>query len=118
VDRSRVTAILRAVRAIPRGTVSTYGDVARAAGLPGRARLVGRVLREAPGSAAVPWHRVVAAGGRLAVAAYAPHVAVTQRMRLEREGVRFTRGGRVRLNAAASRGAAGRKPRTRVRRLG
>ena len=96
-----MNAILRAVRAIPRGSVATYGEVARAAGLPGRARLVGRVLREAPGSSAVPWHRVVAAGGRLAVAAYAPHAALTQRMRLEREGVRFTRGGRVRLDRGA-----------------
>jgi methylated-DNA-protein-cysteine methyltransferase-like protein len=92
---SHAAAILAAVRRIPRGRVATYGDVAAAAGLPGRARLVGRVLRETTG--VVPWHRVVGAGGRLAVGAYAPHAALTQRMRLEREGVRFTRGGRVDL---------------------
>ena len=99
----RVAAILSAVRKIPAGRVATYGDVARAAGLPGRARLVGRVLRESPSSDSLPWHRVVAAGGRLAVGAYAPHAALTQRMRLEREGVRFTRGGRVAMAAQRAR---------------
>jgi len=97
--RERVAAVLRAVRRIPRGRVATYGDVAREAGLPGRARLVGRVLRDAPASASLPWHRVVGAGGRLSVCAFAPHAALTQRLRLEREGVRFTRGGLVDLRA-------------------
>jgi methylated-DNA-protein-cysteine methyltransferase-like protein len=97
--RRRAAAVLSAVRAIPRGRVATYGDVATAAGLPGRARLVGRVLREAPEAMAaiVPWHRVVGAGGVLSVARFAAHTALTQRMRLEREGVRFTRSGRVDL---------------------
>jgi methylated-DNA-protein-cysteine methyltransferase-like protein len=53
------------VGAIPRGQVSTYGSVARAAGLPGRARLAGRALRLAPRTAHLPWHRVVGAGGRI-----------------------------------------------------
>src|ERR1700726_1318721 len=53
------------VGAIPRGQVSTYGSVARAAGLPGRARLAGRALRLGPRTAPLPWHRVVGAGGRI-----------------------------------------------------
>jgi methylated-DNA-protein-cysteine methyltransferase-like protein len=101
--QERVAAVLRVVRRIPRGRVATYGDVARAAGLPGRARFVGLVLRESPASSGLPWHRVVGAGGRLAVAAYAPHAALTQRLRLEREGVRFTRGGAVDLRAQRAR---------------
>lgn len=97
--RQRAAAVLSTVRRIPAGRVATYGDVAAAAGLPGRARLVGRVLREAPeaGFGGVPWHRVVGAGGVLAVGRFAPHAAVTQRLRLEREGVRFRRSGRVDL---------------------
>jgi methylated-DNA-protein-cysteine methyltransferase-like protein len=101
--QQRVAAVLHAVRRIPRGTVATYGDIATAAGLPGRARLVGRVLRESPPSSGLPWHRVVGAGGRLPVGALAPHAALTQRMRLEREGVAFTRGGRVRLEGQRAR---------------
>ncbi|TLZ25150.1 MAG: cysteine methyltransferase [Gammaproteobacteria bacterium] len=54
------------VCAIPRGQVSTYGAVARAAGLPGRARQTGYALRVAPPSLKLPWHRVVGAGGRIA----------------------------------------------------
>lgn len=85
------------IRRIPKGRVATYGDVAERAGLPGRARLVGTVLRNSPEGSLLPWHRVVGAGGVLSVERYAPHAARTQRMRLEREGVRFTRGGRVDL---------------------
>ena len=85
------------IRRIPVGKVATYGDVAARAGLPGRARLVGRVLGISPGNASLPWQRVVGAGGVLSVGRYAPEAGRTQRMRLEREGVRFTRGGRVDL---------------------
>ncbi|MBZ0274227.1 MGMT family protein [bacterium] len=57
--------ILRAVREIPPGLVATYGDIARRAGLPRGARMVGRVLARLPRDTDVPWHRVVLAGGRL-----------------------------------------------------
>lgn len=53
------------VAMIPRGKVSTYGAVARAAGLPGRARLTGLALKIAPEEMHLPWHRVVGAGGRI-----------------------------------------------------
>src|SRR5258708_24456680 len=49
---------------IPRGQVSTYGAIAKAAGFPGAARQVVWALRSARG---LPWHRVVAAGGRIAL---------------------------------------------------
>lgn len=62
----RRAAIIAVVRAIPAGRVASYGWVAAEAGLPGRARLVGRVLGELPAGSGVPWHRVMRAGGRLA----------------------------------------------------
>lgn len=63
--RSDADRILAAVRAIPRGQVAGYGEVAARAGLPGRARLAARVLSSNtdPG---LPWHRVVRADGRIA----------------------------------------------------
>lgn len=61
-----ILAILATVAAIPRGRLSSYGVVAAAAGLPGRARLVGRVLAQA--EAAPGWHRVLNAQGRCAFA--------------------------------------------------
>src|SRR6266852_4709639 len=75
---------------IPRGKVSTYGAVAKAAGFPGAARQVVRALRHSYG---LPWHRVVAAGGRIALPGEA---GMEQRFRLEAEGVRFSRR-RVRM---------------------
>ena len=75
---------------IPRGKVSTYGAVAQAAGFPGAARQVVWALRQSHG---LPWHRVVAAGGRIALPGEA---GMEQRFRLEGEGVRFS-GRRVRM---------------------
>lgn len=56
--------VLLIVSRIPPGRVATYGDVARLAGKPRAARAVGNIMRSAdrPG---LPYHRVVAAGGRL-----------------------------------------------------
>lgn len=56
--------VLAVVRAIPPGRVSTYGDVAAAAGRPRAVRAVGNIMRTCR-DATVPCHRVVAAGGRL-----------------------------------------------------
>jgi methylated-DNA-protein-cysteine methyltransferase-like protein len=64
-DNPAIQEIWHVVGTIPRGQVSTYGAVARAAGLPGRARLAGRALRLVPKTMHLPWHRVVGAGGRI-----------------------------------------------------
>jgi methylated-DNA-protein-cysteine methyltransferase-like protein len=84
-------AIWHVVRAIPRGQVSSYGSVAKRAGLPGRARLVGRALKVAPNDLDLPWHRVVAAGGRIAFPKTS-RLFAEQRRRLRAEGVQLTRG--------------------------
>lgn len=57
-------AVFEAVRRIPRGRVTTYGDIAHLAGYPGAARAVGRALATAT-VAGLPYHRVVGAGGAL-----------------------------------------------------
>jgi len=84
--------IERAIRMIPRGTVSTYGAVARGAGFPGAARQVATVLRRSFG---LPWQRVLGSGGQIKLTGDS---AVDQRLRLEAEGVRF-RGRRVDFKA-------------------
>lgn len=58
--------ILAAIRAIPRGSVAGYGEVAARAGLPGRARLVARVLA-GNDDPQLPWHRVLRSDGRIAM---------------------------------------------------
>jgi methylated-DNA-protein-cysteine methyltransferase-like protein len=83
------------IAAIPRGRVASYGEVAARAGLPRRARLVGRVLREAGDAAKLPWHRVLRADGRFAFAPGSRGFR-EQRARLLDEGV-SVRAGRVDL---------------------
>lgn len=59
------SAILRAIGSIPEGSVASYGELAARAGLPGRARLVGRILHDMS-DAKLPWHRVLRSDGRIA----------------------------------------------------
>ncbi len=83
--------IAAAIARVPRGRVSTYGTLAAVAGLPGRARLVGTVLRHQPDSSRLPWFRVINAAGRSSFPEGSePHKL--QRARLEAEGVLFVRG--------------------------
>lgn len=94
---TQLLRVERAIRAIPRGKVSTYGGVARAAGLPGAARMVARVLRRSFG---LPWQRVLGAGGAIKLTGDS---AIEQRLRLEAEGVRF-RGRKVDMRAHEFKG--------------
>lgn len=72
------------VKKIPRGRVMTYGQLAKAARLPGGARAAGRAMAACPSGEAIPWHRVVGAGGRLLLRE--PNVGL-QRKLLELDGV-------------------------------
>ncbi len=83
------------IRRIPRGRVATYGQVAALAGLPNHARHVGFALHALPEGTRFPWHRVLNARGGISLRSEAG--ALTQRLRLLREGVRFGARGRVRL---------------------
>jgi methylated-DNA-protein-cysteine methyltransferase related protein len=98
-------AIVAVIEQVPRGKVTTYGAVAERAGWPRRARLVGRVLAMLPKGSAVPWHRVVAAGGRIAFPEGAPSRERQVRL-LRREGV-DARGGRVDLKRHGWQSPAG-----------
>ena len=98
--QQRAAAIRAVVRAIKRGSFASYGEVARRAGYPGRARLVGQVLRESGDQARLPWHRVTGSGGRIAFAAGSAD-AREQLARLTREGVK-TRGNRALIERAAA----------------
>ena len=81
------------VDSIPRGRVASYGQVAREAGLPRNARLVGRVLSELPSASSLAWYRVVNSAGGISVR---PGAAL-QRRRLVREGILFAKSGRIDL---------------------
>lgn len=91
----RLQEIRSVVAALAPGEVVTYGTVASRAGLPGRARLVGTALRTVGAGSALPWHRVVGAGGRI-VFAPGSREAEEQAKRLRHEGLEVV-GRHVRL---------------------
>lgn len=87
----RFKSIWDVVAGIPPGCVLNYGEVARLAGLPGRARMVGKALGFAPKKLELPWHRVVNAKGEISFPADSRSYR-RQRALLEEEGVVFENG--------------------------
>ena len=88
----RIKAVLRS---IPKGSVSSYGAVAAAAGLPNGARQVVRVLHTSAESEGLPWHRVLRKDGSIALPEGGGFEL--QKALLESEGVRVGKGGKVDL---------------------
>ena len=89
LDSERLLTVLAQV---PRGRVVAFGDLARMAGYPGRARWVGQVLSKLPSTTTLPWHRVVNAQGNLTC----PQAGLASE-RLTKEGVTVRRN-RVPMN--------------------
>jgi methylated-DNA-protein-cysteine methyltransferase-like protein len=79
--------VYKVVKKIPRGRVTTYGEIARASHVRGAARAAGHAMAACPNRRGIPWHRVVGAGGRLLISE--PHASL-QRKLLETEGVTMT----------------------------
>jgi methylated-DNA-protein-cysteine methyltransferase related protein len=100
---ARVYAV---VRRVPSGRLATYGQIARIAGLGDHARMVGYALAALPSGTTVPWHRVINAQGT--VSRRRSGDTLSQRMCLEREGVRFDARGRTSLTKFGWRPRAGR----------
>eukprot|EP01053_Blabericola_migrator_P000158 Blabericola_migrator_1__157@NODE_1041_length_5625_cov_143_923893_g717_i0_p5_GENE_NODE_1041_length_5625_cov_143_923893_g717_i0NODE_1041_length_5625_cov_143_923893_g717_i0_p5_ORF_typecomplete_len146_score14_15DNA_binding_1/PF01035_20/1_7e24_NODE_1041_length_5625_cov_143_923893_g717_i042124649 len=76
--------VCRLVQAVPRGSVISYGEVARLAGHRQCARQVGNVLKSLPSNTPLPWHRVVNRHGKISLPAESGEL---QRQRLVAEGV-------------------------------
>jgi methylated-DNA-protein-cysteine methyltransferase related protein len=87
--------IYRVIKRIPHGKVASYGQIARLAGMPNQARLVGYALHALRDSRdlGVPWHRVINAQGQVSLSD--PDDQDLQRGLLAQEGVLFSSNGRV-----------------------
>ena len=90
------TRVWSIVSLIPAGHVATYGQIAELAGWARGARRVGGAMRRAPSDLHLPWHRVVAAGGRIALPP-GSRSRREQEKRLAGEGVRIE-DGRLDMN--------------------
>jgi len=106
--RHKRALVVRAIRSLPPGKVSSYGAIARAAGWAGAARQVVRILRQVPG---LPWHRVLGAGGAIKLTGES---GAEQRFRLKMEGVVF-RGTRVDMKHHEFRFPPPAKPKAKAR---
>lgn len=85
------------IKAVPRGCVASYGQIAALAGDSRQARQVARILHASPESEGLPWHRVLSARGVISLPA--ARGGREQARRLRAEGVRVRPGGRVDLEA-------------------
>ena len=92
-----VEKICAVIRRIPSGWVATYGQVAAMAGMPRRARLVGRVLQHLDSTTKIPWHRVVNAKGEVSFSLSRNGGDILQRRLLEKEGIKFDARNRLDL---------------------
>jgi methylated-DNA-protein-cysteine methyltransferase-like protein len=113
-QKGRWDRIYAVVRRIPEGKVATYGQVAELAGLGGHARQVGYALHALRSGMGVPWHRVVNARGEISLGRLGG-ADVTQRLRLEREGVKFNARGRIDLKVFRWTPGSGKRPAVRNR---
>ena len=87
-------SVLRAIRSIPRGRVSSYGRIAELAGLPRRARFVAQVLGQREAGDDLPWFRVIGSDGKIKIPPPSPSHALQRRL-LQKEGCRVDPHGRV-----------------------
>jgi methylated-DNA-protein-cysteine methyltransferase-like protein len=86
--------IIEALRAVPRGRVSCYRDIARAAGLPNGARQVVRVLHSMAEKYHLPWYRIIRADGSVALEGPGRELQIAL---LQAEGIRVSKTGKVDL---------------------
>ncbi len=82
--------IYELVRAIPRGRVTTYGQIGAMCGI-SDARIVGEAMNASSG---LPWQRVINSRGTVSIGGA---TGIRQRERLEKEGVVFDANGRIDL---------------------
>lgn len=84
------------LKTVPKGKVTTYGQIAARLGNRNLARFVGNALHNNPDPAHIPCHRVVSSQGRVA-ANFAFGGGETQRKLLEQEGIVFENDGSIDL---------------------
>ena len=83
---------MKVIALIPYGKVATYGQIAKLAGLPKHARLVGYVLKHLDKSSEIPWYRVINSQGKISVTRINQQGENVQQSLLEQEGIYLLNG--------------------------
>lgn len=77
---------------LPKGKLTTYGQLAAYCGYPGRARHVGKTLSQLPKDSKVPWYRVVNSQGKISLTGEA---FIRQKKLLQEENIEVNDNGRI-----------------------
>ena len=96
-------AILQTIASIPKGRVCSYGLIAKLAGVPGKARYVGHLLKNLPDTSTIPWHRIVNSRGRSSFPVDSTQFAL-QISLLKSEDINFTDAHAINLKKYLWRG--------------
>ncbi|KAF5319600.1 hypothetical protein D9619_008359 [Psilocybe cf. subviscida] len=98
-------AVYEIVRLIPHARVTSYGHVAKMAGMPNHSRHVGQALKFLPPNTnpPIPWQRVLGSTGTISSRGPGTEGAQRQQEALEAEGVEVTEGrtGELRVDLRA-----------------
>ena len=81
--------IYKKLTEVPKGQITTYGELAKAVGLKNGQRAVGRIMNKNPFPVIIPCHRVVMSSGKVGGYAYGEHIKMKM---LQDEGVRIEDG--------------------------
>lgn len=84
-------SVIKLIRAIPKGKVATYGQIAALAGKPQGSRGVSWILNSSAKAHNLPWHRVLGSKGEISIPKGSPYHA-KQKILLQKEGVKFENG--------------------------
>ncbi len=74
---------------VPKGQITTYGELAKAVGLKNGQRIIGKIMNKNPYPVIVPCHRVVMSTGKIGGYAYGEHVKIKL---LNDEGIQIKNG--------------------------
>jgi methylated-DNA-[protein]-cysteine S-methyltransferase len=74
---------------VPKGQITTYGELAKAVGLKNGQRVVGRIMNKNPYPVIIPCHRVVMSTGKIGGYAYGEHIKAKM---LSDEGIEIKNG--------------------------
>lgn len=83
--------IFKKLLEVPKGQITTYGELAKAVGLKNGQRAVGKIMNKNPYPVIIPCHRVVMSTGKIGGYAYGEHVKIKM---LNDEGIK-TKNGKI-----------------------
>jgi len=74
---------------VPKGQITTYGELAKAVGLKNGQRIIGKIMNKNPYPVIIPCHRVVMSNGKIGGYAYGEHIKIKL---LNDEGIQIKNG--------------------------